>query len=247
MGFNTNIKACFFYTRGWVLMQPLVLEAGVCSGNILRRRTFLLIRLLSVELTNSSNCSQRSFKDNYLMNKSYFESLQIVQNAYFVQDLDNAIKRWHTAFGLGPFIVSRHLKLDRSFYRGAPMPLDISTAFVQSGDLQIELLCQHNPEPSAFHDMFAQGEEGLHHVAVFPDDYDQVISAYKARGFDVASEIMVGEGLGAAFIDTRELLGHMLEVYRVNDDLRAFYRLVADAARDWDGRTLIMDISESSS
>jgi hypothetical protein len=39
----------------------------------------------------------------------------------------------------------------------------------------------------------------------------------------------------------------MLEVYRVNDGLRAFYRLVADAARDWNGRTLMMDVSESSS
>jgi hypothetical protein len=178
---------------------------------------------------------------------NYCEPLQIVQNAYFVQDLDGAIEHWHSAFGLGPFIVNRHIKLEQSTYRGAPMPLDISAAFVQSGELQIELLCQHNPEPSAFRDMFAQGEEGLHHVAVFSDDYDQVISAYKARGFAVASEIMVGEGLGAAFIDTRELLGHMLEVYRVNDDLHAFYRLVANAARDWNGRTLIIDVSESSS
>jgi len=181
------------------------------------------------------------------MSTNYFERLKIVQVAYFVQDLDEAIERWHAAFGLGPFIVSRHLALDWSFYRGAPMPLDISAAFVQSGDLQIELLCQHSSEPSAFRDMFAQEEEGLHHFAVFPDDYDQVISAYKARGFAVASEIMVGEGLGAAFIDTRKLLGHMLEVYRVTDALRAFYRLVADAARDWNGRTLIMDVSESSS
>lgn len=228
-------------------MQPDVLEVGVCSDTILPHRIFFLIRPLPIELTNSVNCRRASYKEKLLMSMNYYERLKIVQNAYFVQDLDKAIERWHTAFGLGPFIVSRHLKLDGSFYRGVSMPLDISAAFVQSGDVQIELLCQHNPEPSAFRDMFAQGEEGLHHVAVFSDDYDQVISAYKARGFAVASEIMVGEGLGAAFIDTRVLLGHMLEVYRVNDGLHAFYRLVADTARDWDGRTLIIDVSESSS
>ena len=84
----------------------------------------------------------------------------------------------------------------------------------------------------------------MHHVAVFPDDYDHVIGAYKARGFAVASEIMVGEGLGAAFIDTRELLGHMLEVYRDNGSIQGFYGLVKNAARNWDGRTLIVDVNE---
>jgi hypothetical protein len=158
-----------------------------------------------------------------------------------VQDLDEAMERWHSTFGLGPFIVTRHIKLEQAFYRGAAMPLDISAAFVQSGDLQIELLCQHNPGPSAFRDMFARGQEGLHHVAVFAEDYAKVVSGYQDRGFAVASEIVAAGGMGAAFIDTRKLMGHMLEVYRVTDGLRAFYRLVAEAARDWDGRKLTVE------
>jgi len=174
------------------------------------------------------------------------EHLRIVQNAYFVQDLDEAIARWHGTFGLGPFIVNRHLQLQGSYYRGVPTPLDISAAFVQAGDLQIELLCQHNSEPSAFRDMFADGQEGLHHVAIFPEDYDRLVRGYQARGFNLASEIMVAEGLGAAFIDTREILGHMLEVYRDNGSVQGFYRLVADAARDWDGCTVSVDIREYS-
>jgi len=177
------------------------------------------------------------------MSLKYCERLRIVQNAYYVQDLDEAIERWHSAFGLGPFIVNRHLRLDSSFYRGAAMPLDISAAFVQSGELQIELVCQHNPEPSVFHDMFAGGQEGLHHVAVFSEDHAQVISGYEARGFSIAAEIVTTQGLGAAFIDTRESLGHMLEVYRPHTGVRAFYRWVAQATRDWDGQTLIIDIS----
>jgi hypothetical protein len=36
----------------------------------------------------------------------------------------------------------------------------------------------------------------------------------------------------------------MLEVYRVNDGIRALYRLVADSARDWDRRNLIIDLRE---
>ena len=171
-----------------------------------------------------------------------YESLRIVQNAYVVQDLDQAIQRWHSAHGLGPFVVSRHLKFEHSLYRGTQIPLDISAAFVQAGDLQIELICQHNPGPSAFRDMFAEGQEGLHHVAVFPENYDRFVAGYLERGCAVAAELSAAKGWGAAFIDTRKTWGHMLEVYRVNDGIKAFYRLVADAARGWDGRNLIIDL-----
>ncbi len=172
--------------------------------------------------------------------------LRIVQTAYVVADLDAAILRWHRCFGLGPFIVRRHIRLTNTLYRGTPMPLDISAAHVQSGDMQIELVCQHNPEPSAFRDMFAPGEEGLHHVAMFPQDYAATVAHYEALGFPVATELVTGEGRGAAYLDTRPLMGHMLEVYRVNDSLHAFYRLIAEAARDWDRRELLIEVDNGS-
>lgn len=172
--------------------------------------------------------------------------VRIVQVAYVVADLDAAILRWHRAFGLGPFVVRRHIVLTDTRYRGEPMPLDISAAHVQSGDLQIELVCQHNPEPSAFRDMFAPGEEGLHHVAMFPEDYALTVARYAAMGFPVATELITGEGRGAAYIDTRPLTGHMLEVYRVNESLHAFYRFIAEAARGWDGRELRIEVDNGS-
>jgi len=172
-----------------------------------------------------------------------FESLHIVQNAYVVRDLDEAIERWHAALGLGPFVVSRHLQFERTVYRGAPVPLDISVAFAQAGELQIELLCQHNDGPSAFRDAFGPGEEGLHHVALFPEDYERFVEGCRARGFAVAAEIAAPGGGGAAFIDTRGISGHMLEVYRGGDRVRALYRFVARTSRDWDGRSLIIDIT----
>ena len=172
--------------------------------------------------------------------------LRIVQTAYVVVDIDDAIARWHRAFGLGPFIVRRHIRLVESRYHGRAMPLDISAAHVQAGEMQIELVCQHNPEPSAFRDMFAPGEEGLHHVAMFPEDYAATVAHYGSRGFPVATELVTGERRGAAYIDTRPLMGHMLEVYRVNESLHAFYRFIADAAREWDGRELVIEVDNGS-
>ena len=170
------------------------------------------------------------------------DRLQVVQNAYVVRDLDESIERWYKAFGLGPFIVTRHLRFARCVYRGETTDLDMSAAFAQSGDLQIELICQHDAGPSAFRDMFGGGQEGLHHIAVFPDDHGRVVRAYRNRGFPVAMELQVKEGLGAVFIDTRELTGHMLEVYRDNGSFRTFYTMVADAARHWDGHALKIEL-----
>lgn len=167
---------------------------------------------------------------------------RIIQNAYHVADLDEAITRWHALWGIGPFIVRRHIVLPQVRYRGQPAELDISAAYVQSGDLQIELVTQHNDAPSAFRDSFAPMEEGLHHVAVVPDDYDALIAHYAALGFPVATELRTASGRGAAYVDTRRMLGHMVEVYWPSPGLTALYRDVADAARRWDGRQLVIEV-----
>lgn len=165
-----------------------------------------------------------------------------VQNAYHVRDLDEAIQRWHRLWGIGPFFVRRHISLPEVSYRGRPSTLDISAAYVQAGDIQVELVTQHDDLPSAFRDMFRADQEGLHHVAVIPDDYDALVAHYAALGFPVATELRTASGRGAAYADTRAMLGHMVEIYRVSDSLDALYRDVAEASRLWDGRNLVVEV-----
>lgn len=167
---------------------------------------------------------------------------RIIQNAYYVSDLDGAIERWHRLLGIGPFFVRRHIVLPEVRYRGQPAELDISAAYVQAGPIQLELVTQHNDGPSAFRDLFRPGESGFHHVAVLPDDYDAWIASYTALGYPVATELVTASGRGAAYMDTRALLGHMVEIYRPNDGLRALYRDVASAAEHWDGKTLRIEV-----
>jgi len=57
---------------------------------------------------------------------------RIIQNAYYVSDLDTAITRFHHLWGLGPFFVRRHIALKNVAYRGEPSELDISAAYTQS-------------------------------------------------------------------------------------------------------------------
>jgi hypothetical protein len=90
--------------------------------------------------------------------------------------------------------------------------------------------------------MYAPGQQGLHHVAVVPDDYDRLIADYAALGFPLASELRTASGRGAAFVDTRAMLGHMTEVYLPGEGLEALYREVASAAACWDRRALTIEV-----
>ena len=40
----------------------------------------------------------------------------IIQNAYYVTDIDRGIERFHQLWGLGPFFVRRHISLDNVTY-----------------------------------------------------------------------------------------------------------------------------------
>lgn len=167
---------------------------------------------------------------------------RIIQNAYFVDDLDASIDRWHRLWGLGPFFVRRHIVLPQVSYRGAAARLDISAAYVQAGPVMVELVTQHDAAPSAFRDAYAPGQQGFHHVAVIPDDYERLIAHYAELGFPVATELRTASGRGAAYVDTRPMLGHMVEVYWPSEGLNALYREVADAAANWDGRQLKIEV-----
>ncbi|MFN2100011.1 VOC family protein [Altererythrobacter sp. MF3-039] len=165
-----------------------------------------------------------------------------VQNAYHVADVDEAMPRFAKLLGVGPFLIRRHIGLTPVTYRGASTSLDISAAHVQAGPIQIELVMQHCDNPSAFRDMYSPEKEGLHHVAIFPSDYNAMIDHYRQQGHQVATELVTPEKRGAAYIDTVATLGHMVEIYRVNESLYEFYQAVTDAAKHWDGQQLAIEI-----
>ena len=166
----------------------------------------------------------------------------IIQNAYYVADLDLAITRFHNLWDLGPFFVRRHIGLENVLYRGEPAALDISAAYTQAGNIMIELVTQHNDAPSIFRDRFAAHESGFHHVALDFGDHDSQVESFNSRGFESVTSFKTNEGRGATYLDTFELLGHATEIYIVNDSLRALYAKVRDAASTWDGKDLSIDL-----
>jgi len=172
--------------------------------------------------------------------KPILNAAKIIQNCYIVRDLEAACKRLNQMYGIGPFMGGQAGSLTEHTYRGRPEePIGIKGVFVQSGDLNIELVELTSKTPSAFHDMFANGEEGFHHVACFTDDYEKERDAFVAAGYPVASEF-IAVGKKFCYIDARNPLGHMIELYPQHKTVRAMYQKTRDMAASWDGKDLII-------
>jgi catechol 2,3-dioxygenase-like lactoylglutathione lyase family enzyme len=158
-----------------------------------------------------------------------------VQIAYAVDDAVEAAIHWSLLTGAGPFFVRSHIELVDVVVRGRPGRFDHTSAYGQWGPLMLELVQDHGDGPSPVRDVFAPGESGLHHLAFFVDDLGAALQRFTADGYEVAMSARTPGGVEFHFVDALRTHGHMLELYRADDRLRAFYSMVADAARDWNG------------
>lgn len=160
----------------------------------------------------------------------------IIQFSWVVDDLEEAAKRWHASMGIGPFIISRHIKITDGLYRGEPSSVDFSTAIVQAGPVQIELVQQHDDGPSCYRDTVPKGHEAMHHVAIIADDYDAAVAGYQAQGHAIASSGRFG-GTRFCYIDCSDTLGHMVEILEDKPIIRSFFGAIVKAAEKWDRDT----------
>ena len=167
--------------------------------------------------------------------------IDIVQNAYVVRDLEEACARLHRLHGMGPFVGGGEGTLSDHVYRGvATDPIRIRGVFVQSGELNVELVQLLSDTPSAFHDMYPDSGEGFHHTAMFCAEYEATRDAWVAEGYPVASEFETAFGAKICYVDARRTHGHMIELYPENVIIRGMYAEARQAVAAWDGKTLIV-------
>ena len=159
----------------------------------------------------------------------------IVQIAYFVTNAEQAAKRMAARYGAGPFFLVERIALAWGEHRGAPQQFLHTSAYGQWGGVMMELVQQDEEGPSPFRDMYAPGEEGLHHMAMMVDSLAATYRECEAQGLAIAARAETATGTEFAFIDTVATQGHMLEVYERSEALIGFYTFVRDASLDWDG------------
>jgi hypothetical protein len=113
----------------------------------------------------------------------------VMQLGYVPTDFDAAIGFWTEKLGVGPFFLWEHIAVDLITYRGAPTRVDFSAALSYWGDMEIELIRQHDQGASAYRDW---NSNALHHIQLAVVDIDTAVAACEHEGFTVAME---GRGL----------------------------------------------------
>lgn len=170
--------------------------------------------------------------------------LPLRQVAFFVEDVREAARAHHAAFGSGPFFVADNIPLARAVHRGVERELDHTSAYGQWGEVMVEFVAQNNPGPSPFRDLYPEGSGrwGMHHIAIFVDDVDAEIARFSASGAPCALRAEMTDGFVFAFADTVATMGVMTELYAPAPVLLDFYAMVAQAATDYRGGDPIQTI-----
>jgi hypothetical protein len=156
----------------------------------------------------------------------------IRQAAFVVRDLDAAVG-WWAAIGVGPFLAMPRQRMRGYVHRGESVEPELTLAFANSGELQIELIATHDNRPSPFRDALHAGREGAHHLAWWVADWTGWEHAATEAGWDAVTH---GDGGGFARFAYYDIGGPVLaEVMELNDATRWLTDAVRSAHRVWDG------------
>lgn len=159
----------------------------------------------------------------------------IMQLSYCPTDYDAALAHW-ISLGAGPFFEMPHVQLENIRFRGKPSPIDFSMAIGYLGDIQIELIHQHNDAPSMYTEWHAEGREGLQHMCVLVDDIEDARRRVTAQGGTVLQEGTLPGGAGAViYVDTGGGPGTVMEYLEIGEAGRQGFAMMREAHRTWDG------------
>ncbi|WP_455231123.1 VOC family protein [Geopseudomonas aromaticivorans] len=156
----------------------------------------------------------------------------IMQLAWVPKDFDAAVRYWTETMGVGPFFHLKHIQTEATHYRGQPVDLDFSVAIAYWGDMQIELIQQHNDAPSIYKTWLDAGREGMHHVCLMVDSMAQARATCREAGAEVMQEVWLPGGGEAIYVDAG---GGLIELIDIPKESYAFFDIMKSAAAQWDG------------
>jgi Glyoxalase/Bleomycin resistance protein/Dioxygenase superfamily len=163
------------------------------------------------------------------------------QIGYVVNDFDRALASW-LAVGVGPWYVLRGLT-HRALYRGEPCRVTLSLGMANTGDMQVELIHQHDAVPSIYTEFLASGREGFHQLAWWVSDFDSALRDAEAAGWPVVWSGGQTEGVRWAYLEPSAGPAPILEIMELTDVASAFSKTVRDAADGWDGTDPVRNLT----
>ena len=165
-----------------------------------------------------------------------------MQNAWVVDDLDAALDHWINKMGVGPFHLFEHVQFKEIYFRGERATTDMTAAIAYWGGMQVELIKQYNDAPSIYRDFQASGLRGMQHMGVLTSDLDEHLSRLKPLGIVPIQWGAMPAGMRFAYVSSDFLPGTMIELIEPGQAITDYFKLMKDAADNWDGSNAIIRV-----
>ena len=159
----------------------------------------------------------------------------VVQLAFVPADVDAALAYWTQTMGAGPFAALDHLQMDAATYQGAPAMADFSAYIGYWGDLQIEIIKQHDDTPSIYKSWRDEGREGLHHVCLVTGNMAAARRIIGDAGGTVVQEAFLPGGAEVIYAETGGGPGTMVAVLQPTQAVLDLFARIKSLSVDWDG------------
>src|SRR5512136_1536556 len=134
---------------------------------------------------------------------------KVSQLGYVVADIDRACRYYESTLGIGPFSNPFEVDMSGAVFRGKPVQTRIKVAFVQSRDVQIELI-QPLDGNNPYTEYLARHGDGIHHLGFTVTDMDGKKAEFAAAGFQPVFHHDMGV-MEFAYYDTSGIGGVMTE------------------------------------
>jgi hypothetical protein len=139
---------------------------------------------------------------------------RLVQIGIVVGNRDRTTQLLTSLLGIGPYRFGEWPDRPESkyYYRGVEESVRIKQAFVQLGEVEVEII-QPVEGSSGYKDFLHQNGGGIHHLLFEVSDIDPVIEELAKSGVTVLqSGSGIRPGTRWALLDTKDLLGFLVEL-----------------------------------
>jgi len=160
----------------------------------------------------------------------------VIQMAYVVADLHQAIRQWSTRLRVGPWFVLEHFTGDDPVYRGQPSRADVAIAMSFAGHMNIELIQPNNDAPSVYREAIERTGYGFHHWGVATWSFDAAVAQYEQAGYALAFRAAVPSGGRVGYMDTTAVLPGYIELIELGGAFEEVFGRFYRASIDWDGQ-----------
>lgn len=140
---------------------------------------------------------------------------KILQVGIVVKDVEKAVRTYADSFGIGPwqiYTMDKNSMHDTKLH-GKKADFSMKVAFTDLGGVQLELI--EPLDESIYTEFLREHGEGLHHIACAVDDFDETTALLEGKGANVMLEGTTSAGMGYAYLDTREALSCITEIYKI--------------------------------